>query len=235
MGALTQDIPKAMIPLLGAPAVEHVLRRLVMAGISEFVIVTRYLAERIESYLGDGSRLNASIRYVRQSDKYGTGQALLETREAVGDQTLMMTYGDILTPACNYSGALAVFDQTGTDAVVTLNEVPDPCRGGAVQVGEDGRVTGIIEKPPAGVVPSHWNSSGILVFKPIIFDYLERIGLSPRGELELPDAVNLMIADGLRVQPYYLRGPWIDVGRPEDIPEAERMLNEDSFDGACDS
>lgn len=231
MGALTQDTPKAMILLLGAPAVEHVLRRLVMAGINDFVIVTRYLAERIEDYLGDGSSLDANITYVRQSDNYGTGQALLETREAVGSQTLLMTYGDILTPACNYSGALAVFDETSADAVVTLNEVPDPCRGGAVQVGDDGRVTGIIEKPPAGVVSSHWNSSGILVFKPVIFDCLERIGLSPRGELELPDAVNLMIEDGLRVLPYYLRGPWIDVGRPEDIPEAERLLREDSFDG----
>lgn len=230
MKELTRDVPKAMIEVRGTPVIEHVVSRLVRSGISDFVLVTRYLAEKIEDYLGDGSRFGARIAYVRQSDRYGTGAALQETRDAVSGESLLMTYGDILTPHYNYAGAREVFEAAGAEAVVTLNRVPDPCQGGAVQVDDDGRVEGIIEKPPPGTAPWYWNSSGILIFRPVIFDYLDRIGPSPRGELELPDAVNAMVADGRPVRAYYLRGPWLDVGRPEDIAAAEEMLSEDTFD-----
>ena len=230
MGALTSDIPKPMIKVAGKPVIEHIIRRLVDSGMGELILVTRYLGNKIEDYLRDGSKLHARIEYVEQSDKYGTGAALLEARERVASEPVLMTWADVITPAFNYSGALETFQHRDGAAVITLNWVEDPCAGGAVHVGEDGLVQGIIEKPPKGRVPSHWNSSGIFVFDPLVFQYLARLTPSSRGEYELPDAVNAMIGDGLAVHPYYLRGPWIDVGRPQDVTSAEKMLLEEGFD-----
>ena len=137
----------------------------------------------------------------------------------------MMTYADVLTTTRVYAQAIRVFGETGGEGVITLNWVDDPCTGGAVIVDEDGRVTRVIEKPPKGQIPSHWNSAGILVFKPVVFDYLARLEPSARGEYELPDAVNAMLADGLSVYPSYLEGDWMDVGTVEAIAVAEAMLS----------
>ena len=228
MQALTKDTPKPLIELAVKPMIEHVIGHLAVSGVTRFTLIIRYLGEKVRECLGDGSRLGVSIDYVLQSERYGTGAALLEARDNVGYEPVIMTYADILTSRENYAGVLETFREKGGVGAAALNWVEDPFQGGAVNVSEDGRICRIIEKPPRGQVPSHWNSAGILVFEPIVFQYLESLKPSPRGEYELPDAINAMIDDGLAIYPYYLRGRWIDVGRPEDIPAAEEMLAQES-------
>ena len=229
MGELTKNTPKPMIPISGKPLVEHVIRRMMAAGVTDFVLVTKYLAEKVMDYFGDGSKFGTRIEYVDQIDKYGTGAAFLSAKELSRDEPVMMTYADVLTTTKTYAQAIRLFEETGGDGIITLNWVDDPCAGGAVLVGPDGKVAKIIEKPPKGEVPSNWNSAGILMFGPVVFDYLARLQPSPRGEYELPDAVNAMVTDGLAVYPSYLEGDWMDVGNPAAIPVAEEMLaREDS-------
>lgn len=227
MGALTRDIPKPMITVLGKPVVEHVMRRMMAAGVTDFVLVTKYLADVIADYFGDGSRLGASVEYVDQIDKYGTGAALLSAKELVGGEPSMMTFADVITSTATYAQAIRIFRERGGAGVVTVNRVDDPCTGAAVVIGGDGRIDSVIEKPPKGRSPSNWNSSGIFVFSPAIFGYLEGLKPSWRGEYELADAVNAMVADGLSLYPSYLEGDWLDVGTVESIGVAERMLSGD--------
>ena len=224
MGALTKDTPKPMLLVNGKPVVEHIMRRMMAGGVTDFVLVTKYLAERIVDYFGDGSALGTRIEYVEQISNYGTGAALLSAKELSRGEPVMMTYADILTSTRTYANAIRVFREKGGNGVITLNWVADPCHGGAVIVGDDGRVMAVIEKPPEGQVPSNWNSAGIFAFDSLIFDYLERLAPSPRGEYELPDAMNSMIADGLALYPSYLEGDWLDVGTVEAIGVAEKML-----------
>lgn len=224
MGALTKSVPKPMIPVNGKPVVEHIIRRMIAGGVTDFVLVTKYLAEQVVDYFGDGSRFGARIEYVDQIDKYGTGAAFLSARDLSHGEPVMMTYADVLTSTRTYAEAIRIFREKGGEGVITLNWVDDPCAGGAVIVGGDGRVTEVIEKPPKGEVPSNWNSAGILVFGPVVFEYLERLTPSARGEYELPDAVNAMIGDGLSIYPSYLEGDWMDVGTVEAIAVAEKML-----------
>lgn len=224
MGDLAKDIPKPMIKVAGKPVIEHIIRGLMGADITEFILITRYLTEKIEAHLGDGSQMGAKISYVRQSDRYGTGAALLETKALVGDNFVLMTYGDIITPPINYAGALATFAEKKCQAVASLNWVDDPWAGGAAHVSDSGTITKIVEKPPKGESASHWVCAGIFVFDPVIFRYLEDLQPSPRGEYELADALNAMINNGLAIYPHYHQGRWQDVGRPEDIPAAEQIL-----------
>jgi len=224
MGALTKDTPKPMILVNGKPTVEHVIRRMIAGGVTDFVLVTKYLAERIMDYFGDGSALGTRIEYVEQIDKYGTGAALLSAKELARGEPVMMTFADVIVSTRTYAQAIRIFHEKGGAGVITLNWVEDPCTGAAVIVDGEGRITKVIEKPPKGQAPSNWNSAGIFAFDSLVFDYLERLAPSPRGEYELPDAMNSMIADGLALYPSYLEGDWLDVGTVEAIAVAEKML-----------
>jgi len=250
LGELTRTTPKPMIRIAGIPAVEHVMRGIQAAGIDDFILVTKHLAEQIEDYFGDGSQFGMRVQYVTQGDRYGTGAALLCARHLAQDAPVMMTFADVLMSACNYKGALDVFrgkwkvesgkskaasgsglsalrSPLSASGVITLNTVPDPCTGADVQLDEEGRVARIVEKPPPGSAPFYDNSSGLFVFDPIVFDYLERLTPSNRGEYEIPDAINNMVEDGLAVYPYHLRGFWRDIGTIEDIAAAEAALTQE--------
>ncbi len=224
LGDLARHTPKPMIEVAGRPVVEHVMRGILKAGIDDIVLVTKHLSEKIEDYFGDGSRFGMRVRYVRQGERYGTGAAFLCARELVDDGPVMMTFADVVVSSINYGGALDVYKDLRGAGVITLNEVPDPCTGADVQIDEEGKVARVVEKPEPGTAPTYLNSSGLFVFDPIIFDYLEVLEPSSRGEYELPDAMNRMIEDGLAIYPYYLRGFWKDVGRVQDIAIADELL-----------
>ncbi len=224
LGDLTRTIPKPMIQVAGKPVLEHIIRHIQRAGINDFVLVTRYLSEKVEGHFGDGAGMGAHIEYTRQSDAYGTGAALLAARGQAGGGDVLMCFGDVITsPEC-YRGVMDAFNEKRPAAVMTLNWMEDPWRGAAVMTDDDGRISEVIEKPPKGEVASHWNSAGIFAFDPLVFDYLERLEPSPRGEYELVDAFIEIIRDGLSVYPFYYDGPWKDVGTLEDIAIAEEML-----------
>src|SRR5512146_346578 len=106
MGELTRNVPKPMIQVAGKPVLEHIMLRMMAAGIDDFVLVTKHLAEKIEGHFGDGSRLGVRISYAEQIDKYGTGAGLLSARALAGDAPLMMTFADVIVSTQTYSQAM---------------------------------------------------------------------------------------------------------------------------------
>lgn len=224
LGELTKNVPKPMLKVLGKPMIEHVIERVSSTGVHNLIIVTRYLAEMIEDHLGDGSRFGVNIEYVRQSERYGNGAAFLETREAVGDGPVLMTFADVIMAQASYTGAVETYESNNCSGVIVLNWMDDPYKGAAVELNGNGMISRVVEKPIKGQASSHWNSSGLFVFDNVIFEYLERLVPSARGEYEIADAMNAMLDDGLSIYPYCMKGFWKDVGRPKDIPVAEGML-----------
>lgn len=224
MGAVTREIPKPMIEVRGKPVLEHIMLRMMAAGVSDFAIVTRYLGKKIRDYFGDGGRLGARISYVEQMENYGTGAGLLSAKSLAADAPLMMTFADVIVSSSTYARAMDVYADRRGAGVVTLNWVDDPHTGAAVVVRDDETIERIVEKPPKGGRVSSWNSSGVFVFDPVIFDYLERLTPSWRGEYELADAMNAMIEDGMALYPSYLEGDWLDVGSVEAIQKAASIL-----------
>lgn len=227
MKDLTTKTPKHMLPVAGKPVLEHIITRLRDAGIARIVIVTGYLGEMIEDYFGDGSGFDVRISYVRQTNLDGTGSAVLIAHEAVGRNSFLVTFGDLLASSSAYRGLLDDYNSLPCDALIALNWVDDPYSGAAVYLDDSDRIIQIVEKPPVGKSTTQWNQSGIFVFSPIIFDYLSRIELSPRGEYELTDAVMSMLAGGRCIRGYKMSGIWCDVGRPDDIARAGRLLEEE--------
>jgi len=224
MGQLTATIPKPLLPLCGRPIIEHILTGMRQAGIHHAVIVTGYLGDQIEARFGDGSELGLSIEYRRQDQPMGTAKALLLSRDCLGNDPFMLSWGDIVVEPALYAELATQFEASPCDALLTVNPTDDPWQGAAVTVDEDWRVVSLIEKPPRGTAHTRWNNAGIFVFSKLIFEYAERLSPSRRGEYELPQAISAMIADDRSVRAHPVTGFWSDLGTPEDLATAERTL-----------
>jgi bifunctional UDP-N-acetylglucosamine pyrophosphorylase/glucosamine-1-phosphate N-acetyltransferase len=232
LGILTVDRPKPMLEIAGIPMIERIMTAIAeQTPIREFVLVTGYLATVIENHFGDGSRFGWKVEYVDQGRPLGVGHAVGSAAGAVGDTTFLMTYGDIMLDPVNYGSAVALYEavsnpstdaealpseQTAFNAVVGLNWVADPWAGAAVYLGSEDRIERIVEKPERGTAATHWNNAGLFVFEPMIFEYALSLAPSARGEFDLPDAINAMIAAGHPAKGLRLEGAWRDVGTPED-------------------
>jgi NDP-sugar pyrophosphorylase family protein len=219
MREITDAIPKPMAEVGGHPMLRHILAALAGAGVTDAALIVGYKADTIRSYFGDGRDVGLALSYFVQEVQDGTGKAAEPAREFVGADTFFLTYGDILAPATAYGDMLEKFHSVPTDLSIAVRRVDDPHRGGAVYLDGD-RVRDIVEKPPPGSSASNWINAGIFIAAPILFNYMSRLRVSPRGEYELPDAFRMMIADGRSVRAFELKSYWRDLGTPEDLAEA---------------
>ena len=219
MGALTQETPKTMLPVHGRPLLEHVLERLESAGIERFCVVVGFRRELIEQHF-DNWRKPVVFRVQDPVD--GTGSAARLAREFVPGEPFLLTFGDILCEPAAYQRCERTLLSNGrTQAVLGVKETDDPWRAAAVYA--DGEVvTRVIEKPPKGESKTRWASAGVYAMRPAVFEYLDRLELSPRGEYELTSIFQTILADGLEIRMAPMEGAWRDVGRPEDLAAVNR-------------
>lgn len=227
MGELTRETPKPLLPLNGRPMLHHIFDRIAAAGVAQVLLVTGYLADQMEA-VAAGHGLPVTFR--RQQEVNGTAKAALLAREWVAADPFLLTFGDILAEPQHYAGMRD--DYPGTDGVLAARHVADPWQGAAVYVDEHRRVERIIEKPPQGTSTTNWNSAGIYVFSPRIFDELERVPLSQRGEYELTSAITQSIDAGRHLRMFPLDGDWLDVGRPEDLSRAHAIARNFRLSGS---
>jgi NDP-sugar pyrophosphorylase family protein len=95
LGELTRELPKPMIPIGGRPYLERVLESFADRGFQDFVLLTGYKSEVIETHFGDGERFGWRIEYSRETEPLGTGGALREARQLLGER-FIVTFGDVL-------------------------------------------------------------------------------------------------------------------------------------------
>lgn len=221
MGALTEELPKPMLELEDKPMLEHIVTRLKSAGIAEILLVVGYRRELIERHF----RAFAGVRFVVQDKTEGTAAAVALGREFIGDEPFVLTFGDIICSAANYTGIAQMQQVRDAAAVIGVKYVDDPFQGAAVYADETGLVSKIVEKPMRGTSTTRWNSAGLYAFAPIVFDEIERVPKSPRGEYEITSAVEQMIEGHRPVCMFEMLGAWRDVGRPEDLALALEALN----------
>jgi bifunctional UDP-N-acetylglucosamine pyrophosphorylase/glucosamine-1-phosphate N-acetyltransferase len=221
MGALTEDLPKPMLPLEGRPMLEHIVERLHGAGITEVLLVVGYRRDMIEAHF----REFAGVRFAVQEVVEGTATAVRLGREFCGGEPFLLTFGDIITASANYRGICELRERESAAAVVGVKWADDPWQGAAVYADATGAVSRIIEKPAQGTSTTHWNSAGLYAFAPSVFDEIDRVPKSPRGEYEITSAVEQFIEGGAPVFLFEMKGAWRDVGRPEDLEVAAGVVD----------
>jgi NDP-sugar pyrophosphorylase family protein len=219
MGAITDDVPKAMLSVQGRPLLEHVLERLAQVGVGQFLVVVGYRREMIEEHFANW---RLPVEFLVQDPIDGTGSAARLARDFVGDEPFLLTFGDILCDPTAYTSCSdALLHHPATMAVLGVKDTDDPYRAAAVYV-ENGVVTRVIEKPPQGTSTTRWTSAGVYAMKPAVFPYLDRLEPSPRNEYELTSIFEAMLHDGLELRIGAMEGAWRDVGRPEDLDAVNR-------------
>ncbi len=227
LGKLTESTPKPLLEVAGAPLISHIVTALADAGIHEIAIVTGYLAEQLAAWCEWFNRAHPETRLIpiRQRELNGTAGAMLAAREFLADEdTFVFGWGDVLMDRHNYSRFVAHARSEPYDLLLAVNRTRDPWRGAAVYVDDRMRVVRIVEKPPPGTSTTNWNNAGLFAATRRLFDYVERLTPSARGELELPQAIAAMGTDGLDVRAIDVRGFWSDVGTPEDLEAARKRF-----------
>ncbi len=212
---------KHLLPVAGKPVVEHALAAVREAGIAEVGIVVGPGVERpFRDRLGDGSHLGLRLEYILQPEPKGLAHAVLCAERFVGDDPFLVYLGDNLLQE-GVTGVVDVFCSRNPAAVVSLRRVEDPRRFG-VAVIEGGRLVRLVEKP--NDPPSDLAIVGAYAFTPLVFQAAREVRPSFRGELELTDCLQWLVDHGHPVLPHEIRGWWQDVGRPEDLLLANRLL-----------
>jgi UTP--glucose-1-phosphate uridylyltransferase len=219
----TKAQPKEMLPVVDRPAIQYVVEEAVAAGIDDILIITGRNKRAIEDHfdrnvelehelrdkgkhaeLADVRRLAdlADIHYVRQGEPLGLGHAVSVARKHVGEEPFVVLLGDDLmdSPALLRS-MIDVHERLG-GSVVALMEVPgaDISLYGCAAASpgpEEGlvRIEGLVEKPSVADAPSNLAVMGRYLFTTDIFDALEKVSPGKGGEIQLTDAIALLLAD----------------------------------------
>jgi UDP-N-acetylglucosamine diphosphorylase / glucose-1-phosphate thymidylyltransferase / UDP-N-acetylgalactosamine diphosphorylase / glucosamine-1-phosphate N-acetyltransferase / galactosamine-1-phosphate N-acetyltransferase len=217
MRPLTAKRPKVMLPLANRPMMEHLVLAARDAGIHDFVFIVGYGEREIRRHFGDGSPWGVHIAYASQRHQQGTADAVRAARDLVTGPFLVLN-GDMILRRED------IADLCRQEApCMSISTTDHPGDFGVVLI-ENNCVTSIEEKskhPRSNLI----NAGGYL-FTPDIFTLIDQVRPSPRGELELTDALDLLIKTGT-LHVHHL-SYWIDVGHPWDMLEANATLMENT-------
>ncbi len=168
---LTSQYPKPLVPVVGTPVVEHILRLLRDHGITRVILTLQYLGAEIRNRLGDGSDLDMEIEYVIEDRPLGTAGSVRNAAHLL-DGTFLVISGDGLTDI-DLTSVIDEHRRRGSRASIVLKSVPNPLEYGVVVTDPDGRVRRFLEKPSWGEVFSDHANTGIYVIEPSVLEHIK--------------------------------------------------------------
>ncbi len=215
---LTHTGPKQLIKVAGKPVSQWVLEQLRDSGIRDIVVILGdNNPNKVVEYYGDGSRFGVKITYVYQGKARGLADAVYKVKDVITEDRFLVYLGDNIVPYDDLSSFLSFKGS----ASILLAKVDNPNRFG-VAVIKEGKVVKLVEKPKERI--SDLALVGVYGFTKEIFDVIEDLKPSWRGELEITDAIQGLIDRGREVEYRIIDGWWKDTGTPKDILEANSFL-----------
>jgi glucose-1-phosphate thymidylyltransferase len=220
---ITHTSAKQLVPVANKPVLFYGLEAIADAGITEVGVIVGDTAEEIREAVGDGSELGINVTYIPQDKPLGLAHAVLIAREFLGDDDFVMYLGDNFIVG-GITSLVDEFRRERPTAQILLTKVPDPSSFGVAELGPDGRVARLVEKP------AHPRSDlalvGVYLFTPAVHGAVQAITPSDRGELEITDAIQWLVDQGLDVRSHIITGYWKDTGNVADMLEVNRSVLE---------
>jgi glucose-1-phosphate thymidylyltransferase len=220
---LTHTGPKQLIPIANKPNILYCIEDLREAGINDIgIILGTVMPEKVQEFLGGGSKYGVNLTYIVQGEPKGIAHAVNCAKDFMGDSEFVVYLGDNLLK----NGIEAIpkkMKDEKADCVISLMPVKEPQRYGIAELSPDGKkVLRTIEKPKEP--KSNLAVIGVYAFNSSFFKVYPKLKPSWRDEMEITDAISLLIDSGYKVVPHHVEGWWKDTGKPEDILEANHLI-----------
>jgi len=220
---VTKAMPKEMLPIIDRPAIQYVVEEAVASGIDDIIIITGRGKRAIEDYFDDAPELEmrlrkdgkegllstvrdvsslADIHFIRQKEPKGLGDAVLRAEKHIGDEPFAVLLGDdiIRNAAPCTKQLINCFEKKESGGVIAVQEVPpEKVSSYGIIDGEEAgegvlRIRDIVEKPAPEDAPSRMGAVGRYVFTPEIFSCLHEVRPGVGGEIQLTDAIRMLLA-----------------------------------------
>ncbi len=221
---ITYNRAKQLVPVANKPVLVRVIEAIKEAGIDEIGIVIGDTGDEIRQAVGEGRRWGVSITYIEQDEPRGLAHAVKISQDFLGDDRFVMFLGDNVIEG-GISELIRQFADSSWNSQIVLTEVDEPQHYGVAELDDNRRIVRLVEKPRSP--NSNLALVGIYMFDQNIFEAVNAISPSWRGELEITDAIQWLVDHDHQVHPYVHRGWWIDTGKPIDMLDANsRVLAE---------
>ena len=215
----TYTQPKALIPLAGKTVLSIIIDQLHEAGINDFIFIVGYLGDKIQDYV-KAHHPELTTYFVYQNERFGTGHAIDLAKELVGKEEVFIVLGDTIA---EYNIAEVIQSPV---SMLGVKKVDDPRNFGVAEIGEDGFISRVVEKP---AIPKS-NMALVGIYKIIETDFLFTcikkiidLGEKTNEEFNLTDALECMIQKGVKFKFFKVQS-WFDCGKKETLLESNATL-----------
>lgn len=213
---------KQLVPLANKPVLFYAIEDLVEAGITAIgIVISPETGDQVKATVGDGSTFGAQITYIVQDVPRGIAHGIKIAQDFLGEDKFVLFLGDNFIRD-GIVPQVTAFRDSAMNAQIILYAMDDPSSMGVAVLDGDGRVTRLVEKPKQFISP--YAVIGIYMFDRHVFEAVNSIKPSARGELEITETIQYLIDHDLNVRAHQLKGWWIDTGKMSDILEANRLI-----------
>ena len=217
---ITHTSAKQLVPVANRPILFYGIEAIRDAGITDFGIVVGDTREEIKAAVGDGSKFGVKVTYIHQQDPLGLAHAVKVSRDYLQDDSFVMFLGDNLIRD-GITQLVERFRSEKPNSQILLAKVKNPQEFGVAELAGE-RVIRLEEKPKQP--RSDLALVGVYMFDKTIWEAVDGIKPSKRGELEITDAIQYLIDKKYDVRSHIITGWWKDTGKLEDMLEANRMI-----------
>ena len=228
---LTHTGPKQLLPIANKPMSQYCVETLVKSGITDIAFIIGGIgSNKVKEYYGNGEKFDAKFTYIKQDSPRGIAHAISLCKDFVNDEKFLVFLGDNIIQR-DINQYVSDFKKSNSFASLLLCKVKNPSQFGVAEV-KNNKIIKITEKPK--IPASNLAVTGIYLLTPYIFEVIKKLKPSWRNELEIADALQMLIEEDKEISYEMITDFWKDTGTPQDIIEANKFLLEkmqESFKG----